>query len=373
MDYKAFYKRQISLTEWFNQINSPKLESIRQEDNGQKKRLHQLHTLIQLPIDESHFFSAREVAQHSPSVQAYIHSRGDRLCAIRLTPIEPTLPKLRLRGITAPKAMEWFHEQAIDPEKYQVEFGAHSENMTWSTIFVANPHGIFGEIIRGMPLKLTQGLYAEGEKPTLFAFDYETLRLSEEDDEARKEIQLILKCIHVPSSEKQKEVEKEMHVPFHQNYLQGYFETADCPEDGMTFVDYNHLLGTMYKDYRLELSATQTRAKEDQLKGISAFPGKHIGKARIVHEITPATRLEEGEILICPMTTPDYIPLMQQASAIITELGGILSHAAIIARELKKPCIVGVQKATQVFSEGEEIEIDAEKGIAWKTSPAPKP
>ncbi len=63
------------------------------------------------------------------------------------------------------------------------------------------------------------------------------------------------------------------------------------------------------------------------------------------------------------MTTPDYVPLMQCAVAVVTDLGGILSHAAIVCRELRKPCIVGTKVATQVLKDGDLVEVDTERGI----------
>ena len=72
---------------------------------------------------------------------------------------------------------------------------------------------------------------------------------------------------------------------------------------------------------------------------------------------------EIGDVLVSKMTTPMYIPLMQKAVAIITDDGGILSHAAITARELGKPCIVGTKVATQVLHDGDTVVVDAERGV----------
>ncbi|MBI5614473.1 hypothetical protein HY947_06105 [Candidatus Gottesmanbacteria bacterium] len=72
--------------------------------------------------------------------------------------------------------------------------------------------------------------------------------------------------------------------------------------------------------------------------------------------------VKEGEIIVSPMTMPDFLPAMKKAAAIVTDEGGILCHAAIVARELKKPCIVGTQFATQIFKTGDYVEVDAFKG-----------
>lgn len=72
---------------------------------------------------------------------------------------------------------------------------------------------------------------------------------------------------------------------------------------------------------------------------------------------------DKGNILVAPMTSPEYVFAMKQASAIITDTGGLTSHAAIVSREMGKPCIVGTKIATSVLKDGMAVEVDAEKGI----------
>jgi pyruvate,water dikinase len=66
------------------------------------------------------------------------------------------------------------------------------------------------------------------------------------------------------------------------------------------------------------------------------------------------------------MTRPDFLPLMKKASAVITDAGGILSHAAITARELKKPTIIGTNNSTKILKDGDKVIVDAEKGTVKK-------
>ena len=70
-----------------------------------------------------------------------------------------------------------------------------------------------------------------------------------------------------------------------------------------------------------------------------------------------------GEILVSPMTTPDFIPAMRKAGAIITDEGGITCHAAIVSRELKKPCIIGTRIATKILKNGDYVKVNATNGI----------
>lgn len=66
------------------------------------------------------------------------------------------------------------------------------------------------------------------------------------------------------------------------------------------------------------------------------------------------------------MTSPEYVPAMKRSGAVITDEGGLLSHAAIVARELGKPCIVGTKIATKVLKDGDLVEVDANKGVVRK-------
>lgn len=101
---------------------------------------------------------------------------------------------------------------------------------------------------------------------------------------------------------------------------------------------------------------------EDKIKGTVAYPGHVTGIVRLVLDPHNPGEFNEGDILVTGMTRPEFLPLMQKASAIITDAGGILCHAAISARELKKPCIVGTEIATRLLQSGQMIEVDAEKG-----------
>lgn len=100
-----------------------------------------------------------------------------------------------------------------------------------------------------------------------------------------------------------------------------------------------------------------------EIKGIVAYSGKVIGKVRIIQNQKDAEKLIKGEIVVAPETTTDYITALRKSIAFITNQGGITSHAAILARELKKPCIIATKIATKVLKNGMLIEVDANKGI----------
>jgi phosphohistidine swiveling domain-containing protein len=109
-----------------------------------------------------------------------------------------------------------------------------------------------------------------------------------------------------------------------------------------------------------------TALKKQDLKGVVANPGMARGKVRIVLKTSEIKNFKAGEILVTNQTTPDFVPAMKKAAAIITEQGGITSHAAIISRELHKPCIIGTKIATRILKNGDLIEVNANIGIIKK-------
>ena len=110
-----------------------------------------------------------------------------------------------------------------------------------------------------------------------------------------------------------------------------------------------------------EFSAISKPIKE--LKGNCAWKGNTKGRVRIVYSQKDAEQFQEGEILVASMTTPELISAMRKAAAFVTDEGGIMTHAAIIARELNKPCIVATKIATKILKDGDLVEVDAERGI----------
>lgn len=103
--------------------------------------------------------------------------------------------------------------------------------------------------------------------------------------------------------------------------------------------------------------------KTRQLKGDIAQKGIVRGYVRRVMGHKQINQIKKGEILVSPMTMPDFLPAMKKAAAFVTDEGGVVCHAAIVARELKKPCIVGTKFATQILKDGDYIEVNANKGI----------
>ena len=101
------------------------------------------------------------------------------------------------------------------------------------------------------------------------------------------------------------------------------------------------------------------------LIGASASPGMASGPAKIVPEASQIDKIVNGDILVAEMTTPDFVPAMKRAAAIVTDRGGRTAHAAIVSRELGIPCVVGAKKATATLKDGQVVTVDGTKGKVY--------
>ncbi len=100
-----------------------------------------------------------------------------------------------------------------------------------------------------------------------------------------------------------------------------------------------------------------------EIRGNSVYPGKARGPVKIHLSLINSSDVPEGSVVVSGMTNPQIVPFLKNAVAIVTDEGGLTCHAAIIARELKKPCVVGTGMATQLLKDGDLVEVDADNGI----------
>jgi len=133
----------------------------------------------------------------------------------------------------------------------------------------------------------------------------------------------------------------------------------------------------VYQDTKFEINFNRDLIEKIELdlkevKGKVAYPGKIKGNVKVIlNSISKRTaqenkEIKEGVILVTGNTSPDLVPIIKKVSAIVTDEGGLLSHAATISREFKKPCVIGTKIATKIFKDGDYIEVDANKGIVRK-------
>lgn len=347
---------QPSVTEWFALIGENKeAEEFRVEDNHKVDRLEYLFQTIGLPYERPERLDATELTNKSDRFKKILLERGDELCAIRLVPKKEGLAKIRNRGLTIRQCYEgWYLKQNIDPENYTAFICPHAEYTPWSMIFVVKPDLIFGEIVQGLHCQLTQGTTTH--QTVNFQSDFKTWQWSSKNPGVKKILEKTLKLITVSSAKIRGIVSDDLKVKFTYNVLCGYFEAVVWPDNQVYFIDYNRLLPNY-----IPSPSKLVNAKNSIVSGKVAYTGKTEGRVVVVEaDDIKNINFEQGDILVCHNTDVRFLPLMRKAGGIITDLGGLLSHASIIARELRIPCLIDTKKATTLLKTGDRIVLDCD-------------
>ncbi|MCX2931317.1 phosphoenolpyruvate synthase [Mycobacterium sp. CVI_P3] len=139
---------------------------------------------------------------------------------------------------------------------------------------------------------------------------------------------------------------------------------SGCPQDtewaiadGKTWIVQTRPITTLH---RVGKPAPETH--EVVAQGLPAVPGEASGVVRVLTDVADGARLQDGEVLVAQMTNPDWLPTMRRACALVTDTGGMTCHAAIVARELGVPCIVGARTATTDLQDGMVVTVDGTHG-----------
>ena len=154
----------------------------------------------------------------------------------------------------------------------------------------------------------------------------------------------------------------ELTIPLDQKYVNTLkARTEFC----LMFYDGENrrlITGDKAKQF-VEKVKSEQQSSGERLYGNVANPGKIEGIAKIIFTTEDLYKMQEGDILVSPCTRPEYVSAMKKAAAILTDEGGITSHAAIVSRELGVPCIVGLRQATDLIKDGDKLEVNANHGI----------
>jgi len=213
--------------------------------------------------------------------------------------------------------------------------------------------------------------------PDTFFLDKETLEIKEKKV-AEKEKQLIndpeggTKEKEVSEEKKNEQILPDKKIKKLARYSREIEKHYDFPQDiEWAFDKKQKQLYILQSRPETAWSERQIKRKKKAkgeviLEGMAASPGIGHGKAKIVHDLKELERVEKGDILITKMTNPDMVPAMRRASAIITDEGGLTSHASIVSRELGIPCVVGTGEATEKINDREVVSVDGTHGEVFQ-------
>ncbi len=258
-------------------------------------------------------------------------------------------------------------QKMVDADKAGVLFTVNPINQNYDEMVIEGAWGLGEGVVSGIV------------SPDTYIIDKKTLSIKSMNI-ARKETMFVrdengdTKEIPTPDDLKEKRVlsDEELKKLAENGLLieKHYKKPMDIEwalEKGRVYMLQARPITTLDKEKRKEGSeAGEDIEAKIILKGIGASPGIASGKVKILNNIEEIDKIKDGDILVTKMTTPDMVPAMKKACAIVTDDGGLTCHAAIISRELGTPCVVGTQKATKVLKDGMLITVDGEKGIVYE-------
>jgi pyruvate,water dikinase len=115
-------------------------------------------------------------------------------------------------------------------------------------------------------------------------------------------------------------------------------------------------------DKMLGLLPVEASTEADVINGVAASPGAYTGVAKVVRTLVEASKLQQGDVMVCEMTLPTWVPLFATVGAVVADSGGVLSHCAIVAREFNLPAVVGTRVGTATIKDGMWVTVDGTKG-----------
>ena len=216
--------------------------------------------------------------------------------------------------------------------------------------------------------------------PDMYLIDKDTLEIVEK--KIAKQTWMITKVngknehVDVPIEEQEKQKVRDDDIVELARLGQEIEEHYEWPQDiewaiegGQIFIVQSRPVTTIKKAAGAvatsEASSSVGEAKI-LLKGLGASPGIAFGIVKMIPTAKDIGRMEKGEILVTEMTSPDFVPAMKKAAAIVTNSGGMTCHAAIVSREMGIPCIVGTGNATEVLKGGDVVTVDAKRGVVYE-------
>jgi phosphohistidine swiveling domain-containing protein len=240
------------------------------------------------------------------------------------------------------------------------EFKEHTESIKKTKADVVSKYNLSDEIKDIADAIVAAIEWQDDRKSHIFIYlHYKTLLIKRAAELLEVKMEYLLNFREVEISEffKDKNINLNQKLEERKNSFYGFH----CYEKGVKELD----TGDAEKYWSI---FTDQKVEEEvkKIKGVVASRGKNskvVGKVRIVKDPHVVEKLEEGEILVTSMTSPEYVFLMKHSLAVVTDEGGLTSHAAIVSRELKIPCIVGSKIATKVLKDGDEVEVDTDVGV----------
>ncbi|MEV4703932.1 PEP-utilizing enzyme [Actinoplanes sp. NPDC049316] len=356
-----YFRKHSALADWLKAVQPVERDAILAEDSTRSSRLELLSSMMGLPIVGVTAFSGNEVENHAESFDHFVATASGRY-AVRAFPPSESGKVLRNRNLPVTQLVDWLEHQGVDLDGYSIEFSEHLPNH-WASIFAVRPTGVLGEMVRGSLRQLTQGGPAAASAVS-FNYDFHNWSFDDAAPEWRRIAEHALEYTKVTDPGVRTALSERLDCEFTEDgHLCGYFETIVTPQQEIRFIDYNVALGNQIGDSYIELTKKNSESTpvRNEIRGRTASRGSATGRSRLlIFDASEAMDIDDGDIIVCVEPTPDMVPLLSRAGALVADRGGVLSHASIVCRELGIPCVVGTATATEMIADRSVITVDAD-------------
>jgi len=257
-------------------------------------------------------------------------------------------------------------QKMVNSDKAGVMFTANPSNNNMSSLVIEGAFGL-GEVVVG---GLVSPDYYEVEKSSLKVKDarvsHKNFKIIRDEKGRNKNVDLSEKEAEQPvlcTAEVQELARLGMKIEQHYGSPQ---DTEWAMEGKKVFMVQSRPITTLIRTTEAVSEKSEAEESRELIRGLGASPGRGSGEVRVLASPDKDDGFESGDVLVAEMTTPDWVPLMKKASAIVTDGGGMTCHAAIVSREMGLPCVVGTRTATKALSDKMLVTVDGTHGIVYE-------
>ena len=256
-------------------------------------------------------------------------------------------------------------QKMVNSDKAGVMFTANPRNNNLNSLVIEGAFG-FGEVVVG---GLVSPDYYEVEKNGLKVKDarvsHKNFKIIRDEKGRNKNVDLSEKeAIEQVLTDKEIQQIAGLGMKIEQHYGSPQ-DTEWAIEGNKVFMLQSRPITTPISSVKVESEKSEEESKE-LIRGLGASPGRGSGEVRVLVSPDKDNGFESGDVLVAAMTTPDWVPLMMKASAIVTDGGGVTCHAAIVSREMGLPCVVGTRNATKVLQDKMLVTVDGTHGTVYE-------
>jgi pyruvate,water dikinase len=269
----------------------------------------------------------------------------------------------RTRGIAGEAAIAVIVQEMVASERSGVMFTVDPSTGDTSTVVVEGAFGLGEVVVGGQVEPDTYRIAKEGPRLTDIRVGVQSFMMVADPDAGDRRVAL------TPAEGARRVLSDDEALDLARLALRVEQHYA-APQDiewaiagGDIFLVQSRPITTLMPAIAGPAASAPAGRSEVLVRGLGASPGVVAGKVRIIESPADGDALRSGEVLVARMTSPDWVPILRRAGALVTDGGGMTCHAAIVSRELGVPCVVGTRRATEVLRDGELVTVDGAKGV----------